>query len=246
MFAALVLAGAGRHRDEFRSGRGGPSPSCGVEALRMNVLASDLRPGLLRLRHRRCRCSRSRVQRRRHDAMRAPSANRATRAHWRLLPAAPPRPRFTAATHLLSTAGPGRRRRPGAGRATRSAIAAAPKLRWIGYLSSTVGLWRPRLAAGWTRTRPPRRPRRGANAGPDAEDRVVHGSPTVVAVDIFRLGRHLRPAVARRSTTCGPVAPGGCAKPGHQFGRIHRDDIAQAVRGRDAAGSPGGPAPAQS
>ncbi len=129
------------------------------------------------------------------------------------------------ATHLLSTAGPGEAGDPVLARYAR-AIAAAPGLRWIGYLSSTA-VYGDR-GGGWvdedTQAAPsqPRGQRRM-----DAEDAWT-GLADRCAVDIFRLagiygpGRsafnELRAGRARRMD-----------KPGHQFGRIHRDDIAQAV-----------------
>jgi len=129
------------------------------------------------------------------------------------------------ATHLLTTAGPDEAGDPVLARYA-DAIAAAPGLRWIGYLSSTVvygdrgGDWvdedtpvAPSQARGQRRLD-------AENAGAGFSDRC--------AVDIFRLagiygpGRSafddLRAGRARRMI-----------KPGHRFGRIHRDDIALAV-----------------
>jgi nucleoside-diphosphate-sugar epimerase len=129
------------------------------------------------------------------------------------------------ATHLLTTAGPDGGGDPVLSRYA-SEIAAAPALRWIGYLSSTVvygdrgGLWvdedtpaAPSQGRGQVRVS-------AENAWTRFADRR--------AVDLFRLagiygpGRSalddLRTGRARRMS-----------KPGHQFGRIHRDDIARAV-----------------
>jgi len=151
-------------------------------------------------------------------------------------------PAIAEATHVLSTVPPGARPTampPDAQDSAQEhahadpvlacyagAIAAAPHLRWIGYLSSTVvygdrdGAWvdedtppapsqdrgRRRLAAeaGW-----------GAFAGGRAVDVFrlagIYG-PGRSAFDDLRSGR------ARR-----------IVKPGHAFGRVHRDDIAAAV-----------------
>jgi nucleoside-diphosphate-sugar epimerase len=134
-------------------------------------------------------------------------------------------PAIAAATHILVTASPDADGDPALNRYA-TVIAAAPALRWIGYLSSTVvygdrngawvdedtspapaqprGQWRLNAEFAWSRF----------------ADRY--------AVDIFRLagiygpGRSafddLRAGTARRMR-----------KQGHQFGRIHRDDIGRAV-----------------
>jgi len=106
------------------------------------------------------------------------------------------------------------------------AIAAAPQLRWIGYLSSTV-VYGDR-AGGWVdEDTPPAPSQMRGNRRLAAETAwcVFAGSR---AVDVFRLagiygpGRSafdaLRSGQARR-----------IVKAGHEFGRIHRDDIAAAV-----------------
>jgi nucleoside-diphosphate-sugar epimerase len=129
------------------------------------------------------------------------------------------------ATHLLTTAGPDESGDPVLARYAAN-VAAAPDLRWIGYLSSTVvygdrggarvdedtavapsqarGQRRVDAEEAWARF-----------AGSSAVDIIrlagIYG-PGRSAFDDLRLGR------ARRMS-----------KPGHQFGRIHRDDIARAV-----------------
>jgi nucleoside-diphosphate-sugar epimerase len=135
-------------------------------------------------------------------------------------------PAIAAATHILVTAPPDAAGDPVLNRYA-PAIAAAPRLRWIGYLSSTVvygdrdGAWvdEDTLPA-------PSQPRGQRRL--DCElgwSQFADRRP----VDIIRLagiygpGRSafddLRAGTARRMI-----------KPGHQFGRIHRDDIARAVR----------------
>jgi nucleoside-diphosphate-sugar epimerase len=129
------------------------------------------------------------------------------------------------ATHVLVTAAPDEAGDPVLA-AYAAAIEAAPELWWIGYLSSTVvygdrgGEW----VDEDTPVAPlqPRGQRRVA--AETAWARFADGR----AVDIFRLAGiygptrsafdDLRAGRARRMV-----------KPGHQFGRIHRDDIAQAV-----------------
>jgi nucleoside-diphosphate-sugar epimerase len=129
------------------------------------------------------------------------------------------------ATHLLSTAGPGDTDDPVLARYA-SAIASAPALRWIGYLSSTVVYGDRR--GDWVDEETQAAPSQGrGQRRVDAEDAWTRFGDHH-AVDIFRLagiygpGRSafddLRAGRARRMS-----------KPGHQFGRIHRDDIARAV-----------------
>jgi nucleoside-diphosphate-sugar epimerase len=129
------------------------------------------------------------------------------------------------ATHLLTTAGPDETGDPVLARYA-SVIASAPRLRWIGYLSSTVVYGN--RDGGWVDEDTPASP-----SQPRGQRRVeAEGAWSRFAgrsaVDIFRLagiygpGRSafddLRAGRARR-----------IVKPGHQFGRIHRDDIARAV-----------------
>lgn len=129
------------------------------------------------------------------------------------------------ATHILTTAAPDEHGDPVLAR-YQTAIAAAPKLRWIGYLSSTVVYGN--RDRGWVDedTQPaPTQPR--GHRRWEAEKAWARFADRC-RVDIFRLagiygpGRSafddLRAGRARRMI-----------KPGHQFGRIHRDDIAQAV-----------------
>jgi nucleoside-diphosphate-sugar epimerase len=129
------------------------------------------------------------------------------------------------ATHLVTTAAPDSGHDPVLARYGRD-IAAAPKLRWIGYLSSTV-VYGDRGGAWVDEDTPPAPSQLRGQHRVDAENAWA-GLADRRAVDIFRLagiygpGRSvfndLRARRARRMI-----------KPNHQFGRIHRDDIAQAV-----------------
>ena len=129
------------------------------------------------------------------------------------------------ATHLLTTAAPGEAGDPVLQRYA-GAIAAAPDLRWIGYLSSTVVYGD--HDGGWVDEDTPIAPSQARGQRRAAAEDAWAGFGDRHAVDIFRLagiygpGRSafddLRAGRARRMD-----------KPGHQFGRIHRDDIAQAV-----------------
>jgi nucleoside-diphosphate-sugar epimerase len=129
------------------------------------------------------------------------------------------------ATHLLCTAPPGEAGDPALAHYG-AVIASAPHLRWIGYLSTT-GVYGDRDGAWVDENTPP------APASPRSLRRLEAEQAwgrlaCRCAVDIFRLagiygpGRSalddLRAGRARR-----------IVKPGHAFGRIHRDDIVRAV-----------------
>ncbi len=128
------------------------------------------------------------------------------------------------ATHLVITAAPDERGDPVLARYA-AQIVVADNLRWAGYLSTT-GVYGNR-DGGWVDEDTPPAP-----TTPRAQRRVAAerdwAASGVPAVDIFRLagiygpGRSLfddlREGIARR-----------VIKPGHLFGRIHRDDIAQGV-----------------
>ncbi len=131
------------------------------------------------------------------------------------------------ATHLVVTAAPGEAGDPVLA-AHAAAIAAAPGLRWIGYLSTT-GVYGDRgggvvdEAAEPAPTQPRSRRRLEAEK---AWRRAA--AARGAALDLFRVGGiygprrsaldELRDGTARR-----------VSKPGHAFSRIHRDDIALAV-----------------
>ncbi len=129
------------------------------------------------------------------------------------------------ATHILATAAPDEAGDPVLARYA-TAMAAAPKLRWIGYLSTT-GVYGNR-DGGWVdeATDPdPVSPRARRRVAAEAQWRRFGTSH---AVDIFRLagiygpGRSvfddLRAGSARR-----------VVKPGHLFSRIHVADIARGL-----------------
>jgi nucleoside-diphosphate-sugar epimerase len=140
------------------------------------------------------------------------------------------------ATHILVTAPPGVDGDPVLNRYAQ-VIATAAGLRWIGYLSSTV-VYGDR-AGGWVdedTLAAPSQPRGQRRL--DTELAWARFSERC-AVDIFRLGGiygpgrsafdDLRAGTARR-----------IVKPGHQFGRIHRDDVGRAVAAAiRQAGAPG-------
>ncbi len=129
------------------------------------------------------------------------------------------------ATHVLSTVPPDEHDDPVLSRYG-TELTAAPALRWIGYLSTT-GVYGDR-GGDWVdeaTTPTPHAARSARRLTTEAEwSRVADRC----AVDLFRLGGiygpgrsafdELRAGRARR-----------IVKPGHVFGRIHRDDIVQAV-----------------
>jgi nucleoside-diphosphate-sugar epimerase len=132
-----------------------------------------------------------------------------------------------AATHLVVTAAPGDDGDPVLA-AHAAAIAAAPRLRWIGYLSTT-GVYGDRDGALVTEADAPApgQPRSVRRLQAEAAWRAA-ATARGAALDLFRVGgiygpgrsaiEELRAGVARR-----------VVKPGHAFSRIHVDDIALAV-----------------
>ncbi|MDR3521957.1 MAG: SDR family oxidoreductase [Acidocella sp.] len=128
------------------------------------------------------------------------------------------------ATHILSTAAPDDQGDPVLALYA-AQIAAAKNLTWIGYLSTT-GVYGNR-DGGWVDEDTPPAPQ-SPRAGRRVAAEAAWSKFSDVCVDIFRLagiygpGRSmfddLREGSARR-----------VVKPGHLFGRIHRDDIAQGV-----------------
>jgi nucleoside-diphosphate-sugar epimerase len=134
-------------------------------------------------------------------------------------------PTIAAATHILITIPPTADGDPVLNRYAH-AISAAPRLRWIGYLSSTV-VYGDRGGAWVDEDTPPAPSQPRGQRRLDAERGWLQFAERST-VDIIRLagiygpGRSafddLRAGTARRMH-----------KPGHQFGRIHRDDIGRAV-----------------
>jgi nucleoside-diphosphate-sugar epimerase len=154
-----------------------------------------------------------------------PDAARGRYASVALVPFDDTEPLIAAATHILVCIPPGPDGDLVLDRYA-SAIAAAPALRWIGYLSSTV-VYGDRGGAWVDEDTPPAPSQRRGQRRLDAEQAWSRFADRC-AIDIFRLagiyglGRSafddLRDGTARRMI-----------KPGHQFGRIHRDDIGRAV-----------------
>lgn len=139
--------------------------------------------------------------------------------------AADTRAALARATHVLSTVPPGENDDPVLSRFG-AELSVAPMLRWAGYLSTT-GVYGDR-GGGWVdeaTTPTPQSARAVRRVAAEAEwARLAERC----SVDLFRLGGiygpgrsafdELRAGRARR-----------IVKPGHAFGRIHRDDIVRAV-----------------
>lgn len=140
------------------------------------------------------------------------------------------------ATHILATAAPGPEGDPVLALYA-DAIRAAPHLRWIGYLSSTV-VYGDR-GGGWVEEDTPPAPSQERGHRRRAAEVAWEGFADRCAVEIFRLAGiygptrsmfdDLRDGRARRMV-----------KVGHAFGRIHRDDIARAVLAAMAQDRPSG------
>jgi nucleoside-diphosphate-sugar epimerase len=156
---------------------------------------------------------------------RAP-ARGAPAAGVRLLDFAQAGPALADVTHVLATPPP----REDAGdpvlAAHGRALAAAPALRWAGYLSAT-GVYGDR-GGGWVDEATPPAPTQERGRRRLAAERAWAALAGHLAVDLFRLGGiygpgrspfdDLRAGRARR-----------IVRPGQWFSRIHRDDVVRAV-----------------
>ncbi len=141
------------------------------------------------------------------------------------------------ATHLVATAAPDDAGDPVLA-SHGAAIAAAPALRWIGYLSTT-GVYGDR-GGSWVDE--------GSSPAPSGErgrrrvaaEQAWLATRPDASVDWFRLAGIYGPG---RSALDDVRAGRGrrVDKPGHLFGRIHRDDIAGALLAAIAQSLPAGP-----
>ena len=128
---------------------------------------------------------------------------------------------YAAATHLLMTAPPGEGGDP-AWALHADAIRAAP-LRWVGYLSTT-GVYGDRGGAAVDEATPPApsQPRSVRRLAAERQWQALD-----CAVDVLRVGGIYGPGRSALDDLRDGTAK-RVVKPGHAFGRIHRDDIAQA------------------
>ena len=129
------------------------------------------------------------------------------------------------ATHLVSTVGPDFDSDPVLARYA-AAVAAAPELRWIGYLSSVV-VYGDRGGGSVDEDTPPAPSQERGRRRVEAEDAWARFAGSR-AVDIFRLAAIYGPGRSAFDDLRAGRAQ-RMSKPGHVFGRIHRDDIARAV-----------------
>jgi len=135
------------------------------------------------------------------------------------------------ASHLLATAPPPGDGGEGSGvdpvlHAHGAAIARAAKLRWAGYLSTT-GVYGDR-GGGWVDETTPPAPGQERSRRRLAAEQAWEGFADHLAVDIFRVAGIYGPG----RSALDDVRAGRARRvirPGHAFGRIHRDDIAAAV-----------------
>ncbi len=134
-------------------------------------------------------------------------------------------PAIAAATHLLISVPPGPDGDPVLALYA-DAIRRAPRLRWIGYLSSTVVYGN--RDGGWVDEDTPPIPTQARGQRRVEAETAWTAFASRCPVDIFRLAGIYGP----RRSAFDDLRAGKARrmiKPGHQFGRIHRDDIARAV-----------------
>jgi nucleoside-diphosphate-sugar epimerase len=131
------------------------------------------------------------------------------------------------ATHLVVTAAPEEAGDPVLAAHGR-AIAAAPALGWIGYLSTT-GVYGDRGGGVVDEATPPA-PGQPRSARRLAAERAWEAAAAArgAACDVFRVGGIYGPGRSALDEVRAGTAR-RVVKPGHAFGRIHRDDIALAV-----------------
>ena len=134
-------------------------------------------------------------------------------------------PAIASATHLLATAPPDTDGDPLLARHA-GAIGAAASLRWIGYLSTT-GVYGDH-GGGWVDEDTPPAPASERTRRRVAAEAAWSGFADRIGVDIFRVAGIYGPARSAFDDLRAGRAR-RVIKPGHAFGRIHRDDIARAV-----------------
>lgn len=147
-------------------------------------------------------------------------------------------PAIAAATHLVVTAPPGEDGDPVLARhgaALRGGLEA--RLRWVGYLSTT-GVYGDRGGAWVDEATPPAPGQPRSLRRRQAEQAWEAALAGQARLDIFRTGGIYGPGRSALDEVLAGKAR-RVIRPGHAFGRIHRDDIAQAVMAAADAGGPG-------
>ena len=132
---------------------------------------------------------------------------------------------LASATHLVATAAPEPEGDPVLLRHA-AAIAAAPALRWIGYMSTT-GVYGDR-GGGWVDETTAPAPSSDRGRRRVAAEQAWAALRPSLSVDLLRLAGIYGPG----RSVFDDVRAGRArrvVKPGHAFGRIHRDDIAGAL-----------------
>ena len=130
------------------------------------------------------------------------------------------------ATHVLITTAPEASGDPVLAR-YRAAIAAAPNLKWVGYLSTT-GVYGDRGGEWVCEGDAPRPGNERSRRRLDAERQWQNVANGRVALDLFRLAGIYGPGRSPLDDILAGHAR-RIVKHGHVFNRIHRDDIVRAV-----------------
>lgn len=150
-------------------------------------------------------------------------------------PGTGPLPQLAEATHLLISTAPGAAGDPVLAALGAEIAALAPRLRWVGYLSTT-GVYGDH-GGGWVDEATPLTPtteRGEARMRAEAAWQAIPGLP----LHIFRLagiyGPGRGPFAKVRAGTARRIV-----KPGQVFSRIHVEDIAQVLAGSIARPNPG-------
>ena len=107
-----------------------------------------------------------------------------------------------------------------------AAIGAAPGLRWVGYLSTT-GVYGDR-GGGWVDEDTEPAPTQARSRRRLAAEEAWRAAAAGAALDLFRVAGIYGPGRSSLSDLRAGRAR-RIEKPGHAFGRIHRDDIAAAI-----------------
>jgi nucleoside-diphosphate-sugar epimerase len=128
-------------------------------------------------------------------------------------------------THCLATAAPDEAGDPVLAR-YEAGLRAAPLLHWIGYLSTT-GIYGNR-DGGWVDETAAPAPGSARTRWRVAAEQAWAALASRCAVDVFRLAGIYGPGRSQLDALRGGTAR-RILKPGHEFSRIHRDDIAGAV-----------------
>lgn len=155
-----------------------------------------------------------------------------------VLPADDPAPALASATHLLVSAGPTASGDPALAALRPALDAAAPRLQWAGYLSTT-GVYGDH-GGGWVDEATPLSPatERGAARVRAEAEWQAFAAETGLKLHIFRLagiyGPGRGPFEKVRQGTARQIV-----KPGQVFSRIHVDDIAQVLAASIARPNPG-------